>query len=200
MPTTLALRKEVVPVSSTARRRLRLAACLSLSTALGAAVAALAALPMSPEPRSWVEPPIAPAPPLALPSASPRPAPAPAPAGASVPAQPPTCPEAVVRSTVARSLVESWAGSDRQRGTRIVPTIHEGRPRGFKVYAIRPGSPHALLGFHNGDTIRRIDGIDLTSAEAALDAYARVIRPGPRQVTVELTRRVCPVVLLISVA
>jgi hypothetical protein len=73
------------------------------------------------------------------------------------------------------------------RGARIVPFIGSGRPNGFKVYAIRPSSVYAALGLNNGDTIRAINGIDLSSPDKALQAYARL--RDADHMELELTRR-----------
>lgn len=60
------------------------------------------------------------------------------------------------------------------KGARIVPAIKDGKPAGLKLYAIRPSSPYALLGLANGDTITSINGVQLTSAEQALEVYTKV--------------------------
>ena len=39
------------------------------------------------------------------------------------------------------------------RGARIVPSIKNGKPNGFKLYAIRPSSVYAKIGLMNGDTL-----------------------------------------------
>ena len=45
------------------------------------------------------------------------------------------------------------------RSARIIPVLTDGRPRGLRLYAIRPGSPAALLGLRNGDTVLAIDDL-----------------------------------------
>jgi general secretion pathway protein C len=45
---------------------------------------------------------------------------------------------------------------------------------GFKLYAIRPNSPLARLGFQNGDTLVSINGFALTSADKALEIYTKL--------------------------
>jgi general secretion pathway protein C len=57
---------------------------------------------------------------------------------------------------------------------RIVPSIVDGRPLGFKLYAIRPGSLYARLLLRNGDRIETINGMDLSSPDKALETYARL--------------------------
>lgn len=55
---------------------------------------------------------------------------------------------------------------------RIVPYLEKGQLRGFKLYAIRPHSLVAQLGFHNGDVIRRVNGYELDSADKPLELYS----------------------------
>lgn len=54
---------------------------------------------------------------------------------------------------------------------RIVPSMTNGVPSGFKLYAIKPSSVFAALGILNGDTLITINDLDLTSAEKALIVY-----------------------------
>jgi general secretion pathway protein C len=70
------------------------------------------------------------------------------------------------------------------KGARVVPAIKNGKPDGFKLYAIKPGSLIDRLGFKNGDTLRAINGFALTSADKALEAYAKVRDATEIQVTV----------------
>jgi hypothetical protein len=51
------------------------------------------------------------------------------------------------------------------KGARVVPAIKDGKPDGFKLYAIRPTSIYAKVGFQNGDTLQRVNGMELTSAD-----------------------------------
>jgi hypothetical protein len=79
------------------------------------------------------------------------------------------------------------------KGARVVPAVKNGKPDGFKMYAIRPSSIYAALGFTNGDTIHMINGMTLDSADAALDAYTKL--RNAKRVTVEITRRGKPITL-----
>lgn len=116
----------------------------------------------------------------------------------TAPAQAPGCSPALVRSTVARAAADAWfrATDALARGARIVPSLVNGQPQGFKLYAIRPESPLAAVGFLNGDTVVRIDGVDLTSLDRALAAVART--PGAGSTVVDLVRRGCPVTLAVT--
>ena len=73
------------------------------------------------------------------------------------------------------------------KGARVVPAVKNGKPDGFKLYAIRPSSVYAKLGLQNGDTLQSINGFDLTSADKALEVYTKL-----REATsleVDVTRR-----------
>lgn len=81
-------------------------------------------------------------------------------------------------------------------GARVVPAMKDGKPHGFKLYAIRPGSTFARLGFANGDTLVAIDGKRVDSPDLALEAYAslRGAKAG-RTITVALVRGGKPLTL-----
>ncbi|HEX8111826.1 MAG TPA: type II secretion system protein GspC [Kofleriaceae bacterium] len=83
------------------------------------------------------------------------------------------------------------------KGARVVPSMKNGKPDGFKLYAIRPSSAFAKLGLANGDTLQSINGFELTSADKALEVYTKL-----REATsleVEVTRRGKPVTLKYSI-
>lgn len=73
------------------------------------------------------------------------------------------------------------------KGARVVPAIKDGKPDGFKLYAIRPSSVYARLGFTNGDTIKSVNGLELTSADKALEVYTKLREA--KQLKVDLVRR-----------
>jgi membrane-associated protease RseP (regulator of RpoE activity) len=83
------------------------------------------------------------------------------------------------------------------RGARVVPSVRNGVPSGFKLYAVRPSSVFARLGFMNGDTVLKINGHDLADAATALEAYEAV--RGSKTLIVELERRMNPVTITITV-
>jgi general secretion pathway protein C len=66
------------------------------------------------------------------------------------------------------------------RGARVIPSSRDGRPAGFKLFAIRPGSLPAALGFRNGDLLVTIAGESLVDASRGLELYARLgaLAPG----------------------
>lgn len=85
------------------------------------------------------------------------------------------------------------------KGARVVPAIKNGKPNGFKLYAIRPSSLYARLGLMNGDTIAAANGEDVTTPDKALEVYTKlksatelkldVVRRGqPLQLTITITK------------
>jgi type II secretory pathway component PulC len=100
----------------------------------------------------------------------------------------------VPRKTVDAFLADPMSMA---KGARVVPAIRNGQPDGFKLYAIRPSSTYARLGFHNGDTIHSINGFELTSADKALEVYTKL--RDATSLTFELSRRGKPVELNIEI-
>jgi type II secretory pathway component PulC len=83
------------------------------------------------------------------------------------------------------------------KGARVVPAVKDGKPDGFKLYAIRPNSLYAKLGLQNGDTLQSINGLALTSADAALEVYTKV--RDARRLELAIVRRGSPVKLVVLV-
>jgi general secretion pathway protein C len=83
------------------------------------------------------------------------------------------------------------------KGARVVPAVKNGKPDGFKLYAIRPSSVYAKLGLTNGDTLQSINGFELTSADKALEVYTKLREA--TQLQVEITRRGKPMTLNYSI-
>ncbi|HEY4241661.1 MAG TPA: type II secretion system protein GspC [Kofleriaceae bacterium] len=94
------------------------------------------------------------------------------------------------KSLVDKVLLNPMAVS---KGARVVPSMKDGKPDGFKLYAIRPSSAFAKLGLTNGDTLNSINGFDLTSADKALEAYTKL--KDATSLEVDVTRRGKPVSL-----
>lgn len=74
---------------------------------------------------------------------------------------------------VPKSLVDAVI-VDVARQVQVIPDIKNGKPVGFKLYAIRPASLFAALGFMNGDTLAKVNGFELTSADKALEVYTKL--------------------------
>ncbi len=99
------------------------------------------------------------------------------------------------KCTIERTFLETLTTDPSllARQLRIVPSQKDGEVQGFNLYAIRPGSLPALLGFANGDLVVRMGGKDLRSVEDAMAAYA-----GLRDVDrldIEFIRRGTPLLL-----
>jgi hypothetical protein len=71
------------------------------------------------------------------------------------------------------------------KGARVVPAMKDGKPLGFKLYAIRPASLYARLGLLNGDTLVSVNGFELTSADKALEIYTKLREASRIEIVVE---------------
>jgi hypothetical protein len=83
------------------------------------------------------------------------------------------------------AFLENQAVMTRQ--ARIIPHQEDGRVVGLKLYGIRRTSVFGTLGLQNGDTVRSINGMDLSNPEAALEAYSAL--RGTDALDVSITRR-----------
>ena len=79
------------------------------------------------------------------------------------------------------------------KGARVVPAMTNSKPDGFRLYAIRPGSFYAKLGFENGDTLHKINGNSLDAPDKALEIYVKL--RDASKFEVEVVRRGKPVVM-----
>lgn len=77
---------------------------------------------------------------------------------------------------VDRSLIDKVLANTTALATsaRFVPSIKDGKPNGFKLYAIRPGSMFAKIGLQNADLIKAINGLDMATPDKALEAYTKL--------------------------
>lgn len=57
---------------------------------------------------------------------------------------------------------------------RIVPNIVAGEIKGYKIFAIKPGSIYDKIGIRNGDVIERINGMEITTPENALQFFQQL--------------------------
>jgi general secretion pathway protein C len=96
---------------------------------------------------------------------------------------------------VARSLVDQALGNPMafQKGARVVASVKNGKPDGIKMYAIKPSSAYAKLGFSNGDTLHSVNGLSLGSLENGLEMVTKLREVN--QLQIEVTRRGKPVTL-----
>lgn len=100
----------------------------------------------------------------------------------------------VLRSTIQAELADTAAFT---KTVRIVPAMKNGKPDGFKLYAVRPSSLVAALGFKNGDTIHDVNGVELVSADKALEVYT--LLADATTVDVHLSRRGRDITLIYTV-
>ena len=73
------------------------------------------------------------------------------------------------------------------KGARIVPSLKNGKPKGFRLYAIRPNSIFAKIGIRNGDTIHAINSFELKSLSDGLEIYGKL--QSASNISVAMTRR-----------
>lgn len=76
---------------------------------------------------------------------------------------------------------------------RIIPHQSNGQVDSIKLYGIRRESALGVLGLQNGDGIRQINGLDVTSPDATLEAYVQLRTA--TEFHVELERRGQPLTL-----
>ena len=93
------------------------------------------------------------------------------------------------RFEIERALVQDVLANPMLLTTsaRFVPSIRDGKPNGFKVYALRPTSLYGNLGLQNGDTIKAVNGHPLVTPEDALAVYSSL--RAAKQLEVEVERR-----------
>jgi general secretion pathway protein C len=90
---------------------------------------------------------------------------------------------------VDKSLIDKLLTNTTALATsaRFVPSIKDGKPNGFKLYAIRPGSVFAKIGMQNADLVKAINGLDMATPDKALEAYTKL--KSASHLTVQLERR-----------
>jgi len=70
---------------------------------------------------------------------------------------------------------------------RAVPHLVDGKPEGFKLYAIRPSGLYYKLGVRNGDVIKSVNGTPLNSIDQALGLFNTLLEA--RDITLGVERR-----------
>ncbi|MCU0620048.1 MAG: hypothetical protein MUC69_00940 [Gemmatimonadales bacterium] len=87
-----------------------------------------------------------------------------------------------------RSMLESVLANPNAfgRAARVVPSRspRDGRPDGFKLYAIRPDSLYSVIGLQNGDTLAAINGQALDNPAKAFELYAKLRTASSLQLSV----------------
>lgn len=69
---------------------------------------------------------------------------------------------------------------------RVVPHFADGKPDGFKIFNIRPNSLFSKLGMVNGDVVKRVNGLEITGPEQALQMFAQLREES--RITLDLER------------
>jgi general secretion pathway protein C len=93
------------------------------------------------------------------------------------------------RCEIDRPLIDKLLANTTMLATsaRFVPSIKDGRPNGFKLYAIRPSSVFGKIGLQNGDTVKAINGLEMSTPDQALGVYTKVRTAS--HLTVQVERR-----------
>jgi general secretion pathway protein C len=91
--------------------------------------------------------------------------------------------------TVERSEVDGALANLSEVATqaRIVPSFKNGKPNGFKLFSIKPGSIYSKIGLKNGDVLHKINGYEINSPDKALEIYQKL--KDASSVSIELERR-----------
>lgn len=108
------------------------------------------------------------------PPTPPTDAPEPLPAGEATLTFTPTCADGscVVKRGELAALVA--APEAVARLARVIPAMEDGKAVGFKLFAIRSGSPLASLGLKNGDLVRTVAGTEVHDVDAMLRAFSQL--------------------------
>lgn len=70
---------------------------------------------------------------------------------------------------------------------RIIPNFSNGKPDGFRIFAISKGSLYSKIGLHNGDILHRVNGIEVKDPKNFLQVFEQL--KDESQITVDLVRR-----------
>jgi hypothetical protein len=57
---------------------------------------------------------------------------------------------------------------------RVAPALRDGKPIGFRLFAVSPAGPIAKLGLRDDDILVSVNGIDITTPDRVLGAYAKL--------------------------
>lgn len=77
--------------------------------------------------------------------------------------------------------------SSLSKGARVIPHYRDGRPQGFKIVGVRPGSLYSHIGVRSGDVLKGVNGEEITSPNKALELYEQL--KNSENVNVEIERR-----------
>jgi type II secretion system protein C len=83
------------------------------------------------------------------------------------------------------------------QGAKIVPNIVGGKYRGFRLVGVRSNSLYRAIGLQSGDSIRRVNGIEIDSPTKALQLFEQLRKSN--KIAVDIDRRGQPKTLNYSV-
>jgi general secretion pathway protein C len=72
---------------------------------------------------------------------------------------------------------------------RVRPHFEEGRPAGFLIYSIEPGSIFARMGLQNGDVIMGVNGTPIATTQEAFQFYKALKKSGTVSLQIEREER-----------
>jgi general secretion pathway protein C len=80
------------------------------------------------------------------------------------------------RCTLPRATVDKVLSNTAVLATsvHVLPMVKDGRPSGFRLDSIRPGSIFSHLQLQNGDTLKAVNGSELTTPDQALALYMKL--------------------------
>ena len=96
------------------------------------------------------------------------------------------------RFLVNREDVTASVGNVNQFMTqaRFKPNFVNGRPEGFSVSEIKPGSLMEKIGLRNNDVVKKVNGQVITKPEEVFQAYSQLLRDSNIEVEIERDNRV----------
>ncbi len=83
------------------------------------------------------------------------------------------------------------------RQARVIPHYRDGKPQGFKLVGVRPGSLYSHLGIRSGDVLKSVNDEEISSPNKALEMYEK-LKNGSK-FSVEIERRGRPVTLTLDI-
>jgi len=69
---------------------------------------------------------------------------------------------------------------------RLLPYFRNGEQEGFRIFEIRPGGVYDRLGLRNGDILLKINGLDISSPEVAIQAMSAL--RGMKRINLDIMR------------
>jgi general secretion pathway protein C len=73
------------------------------------------------------------------------------------------------------------------RQARVIPHYRGGKPQGFKIVGVRPGSLYSHIGLRSGDVIKGVNDEEITTPNKALELYEKL--KNSDNVSVDIERR-----------